>query len=69
VTAYLTVTEAASRIGVAPRQLRRYLDRWPHLWPRSSRLHPGAWWRLHPEDVAAWVARAKRPWPDEGGAT
>lgn len=67
-TDYLTVTEAAKRIGLTERQLRRYLDRYPGSWPRSWRPMPGTWWRLHPDDVAEWVRRAKRA-PSEGGAT
>lgn len=52
-----SVPEAAARLGVPQRTIRRWLEHYKaRLFPRAFRT-PGGWWRLDPRDVDALLER------------
>jgi|DEB0MinimDraft_10_1074344.scaffolds.fasta_scaffold46981_3 hypothetical protein len=48
---YTTVPKAAAQLGMSADALRRWIDSYPTLWPRTHQPYPGASWRVSVADL------------------
>lgn len=56
---FISLAEAAKRMGISKQTLLRDLARYRDLYPRSYQRRPGAAWRVHEDDVAERLRTAR----------